>query len=71
MGNSVAAWPSHPSSPPSPLLPGVKITPSFWNMTSKNKNLEALIRSGWTPTYHGEFLDLYNIRSVGGYRQQF
>ena len=35
-------------------------------MTSKNKNLEALIRSGWTPGYHGEFLDLYNIRSVGG-----
>lgn len=25
-----------------------------------------LIAQGWTPTYHGEFLDLYNKRSQGG-----
>lgn len=35
-------------------------------MTYKNKNLEMLIAQGWTPTYHGEFLDLYNKRSQGG-----
>jgi len=35
-------------------------------MTYKNKNLELLILQGWTPSYHGEFLDLYNKRSQGG-----
>ena len=35
-------------------------------MTYKNQNLEALIIAGWRPTVHGEFLDLYNKRSMGG-----
>ena len=35
-------------------------------MTFKNKNLEALIIAGWRPTVHGEFLDLYNKRTMGG-----
>ena len=35
-------------------------------MTYKNKNLEALIIAGWRPTKHGEFLDLYNKRTMGG-----
>ena len=35
-------------------------------MTYKNKNLEQLIMAGWRPTEHGEFLDLYNKRTMGG-----
>lgn len=35
-------------------------------MTYKNKNLEQLILAGWTPTMDGEFLDLYNKRTMGG-----
>ena len=35
-------------------------------MTYKNKNLELLILQGWTPTMDGEFLDLYNKRTMGG-----
>lgn len=35
-------------------------------MTYKNKKLERLILSGWRPSYHGEFLDCHNLRSVGG-----
>ena len=35
-------------------------------MPSHNKNLIKLIRKGWTPTHHAEFLDLYNMRSTGG-----
>lgn len=35
-------------------------------MTYKNKNLELLMAAGWTPTMHGEFLDLYNKRTMGG-----
>ena len=35
-------------------------------MTYKSKKLEQLIMEGWKPTVHGEFLDLYNKRSMGG-----
>lgn len=36
------------------------------NMNYKNQHLEKLILAGLRPTRHGEFLDLYNLRSVGG-----
>ena len=51
------------------IQPPACITPLriySWNMTYKNQNLEALIIAGWRPTVHGEFLDLYNKRSMGG-----
>lgn len=35
-------------------------------MAANNKNLTKLIQKGWTPTHHAEFLDLYNMRSMGG-----
>lgn len=35
-------------------------------MNTKCKNLEQMVRDGWHPTRHGEFLDCYNHRSTGG-----
>lgn len=30
-----------------------------------NKNLIKMLAKGWRPSYHGEYLDLYNARSRG------
>lgn len=35
-------------------------------MTFKNKRFVNFLLTGWRPSYHGEFLDLYNNRAIGG-----
>lgn len=34
-------------------------------MIHQNKGLDAMVSGGWTPTYHGEFIDEYNRNSTG------
>lgn len=38
-------------------------------MKKNNNRLNKMVQNGWTPTRHGECLDCYNLRSMGGYFQ--
>ena len=35
-------------------------------MNTQNKGLNEMAQDGWTPTKHGESLDCYNRKSMGG-----
>ncbi len=35
-------------------------------MNAQNKGLNEMAQDGWTPTKHGESLDCYNRKSMGG-----
>lgn len=34
-------------------------------MVNRSKHFEKFVESGWRPSYNGEFLDLYNQKSIG------